>query len=247
MIAARCVSTVLTPMPRYAPIFLFVCPSAISWTTLRSLMGEGRFCSIAPRQKRLQQGFGDLVGEKRPVSGQRGNGLEQVALRIGLEQIAARAGVEDVEDQILILVPREDEDLGSWKPPAQMLGDLDPVHQRQSVLEHGNVRLRGDGFEDGLLAVGCLCGHLPIRLSFQGLSESEPNDLTVIGNEYAGHGANVQRSQRPPSKPVILLGCSDNRITPLSPIAANPEYPKFETLRDSCDPLAAGGIPVAHH
>src|SRR5262245_3841144 len=84
-------------------------------------IGERLSRAIASRQKRLQQCLRDLVGEEWPVGGQRGNGLEQVALRIGFQQIAARSGVQDVENQRLVLVPGEDEDLGSWKPPAKMM------------------------------------------------------------------------------------------------------------------------------
>jgi hypothetical protein len=150
-------------------------------------IGKGCSRSIAPREKRLQQRFRDPVGEKRLVGGEGGNGLEQMALRIGFEKVAARSGAQEVENEGLVLTPCEDEDLDPGKPPAKMMRDLDPVHNGQCVLDDGNVGLGGNGIEDRLLAIGCLCDDLPIRLSFQGLSQPEPNHLTIVGNQNAGH------------------------------------------------------------
>jgi hypothetical protein len=86
-------------MPRKAPIFPVRVALGDQLDDTALAIGEGCSRSIAPREKRLQQGFRDPVGEKRPVGGQGGNGLEQEELRIGFEEVAARSGAQEVENE----------------------------------------------------------------------------------------------------------------------------------------------------
>ena len=62
---------------------------------------------------------------------------------------------------------REDENFGFRQPCTNLARCLDTIDERQRVVDHGDIWLRFDGFEDCLLAVGGFCDYLPVRVSFQ--------------------------------------------------------------------------------
>ena len=65
-----------------------------------SRLVRGRSLPGRPRQKRIQQGLGDLGREERLVRGERFDGADQVALGVRFEQIAPRARFQELLNSV---------------------------------------------------------------------------------------------------------------------------------------------------
>ena len=99
--------------------------------------------------------------------GQRLNRGDQEAAGVGLEEKSARAGLEHVPDEGIRIVHREDQDLHSRKPGADLPRRLDAVERRKAKIENGDVRAGSESKLDGLFAVGSFRDDLPTRLRLQ--------------------------------------------------------------------------------
>src|SRR3954447_6262316 len=118
-------------------------------------------------QEALKQRLRYLAGEEGLVIGQRLDRGDQEAAGVGLEEKSAGAGLEHIPDEGIRIVHREDQDLDSRKPRADLPRRLNAVERRQSKIENGDVRAGSESKLDGLFAVGSFRNDLPTRLRLQ--------------------------------------------------------------------------------
>ena len=78
---------------------------------------------------------------------------DQEAPGVGFQQETLGAGFQDLAHQGGGVVHGEDQDFGARNAGADLAGGLDPVHHRQRVVEHDDVRTGGQRLIDRFLAV----------------------------------------------------------------------------------------------
>src|SRR5215208_1917025 len=113
------------------------------------------------KQKALKQRLRYLAGEEGLVISQCLNRGDQKAAGVGFEEKSARTGLEHVPDEGIRVVHREDQDLDSRKPGADLPRRLNAVERRQAKIENGDVRAGSERKLDGLFAVGSFRDDLP--------------------------------------------------------------------------------------
>src|SRR5829696_2488757 len=106
------------------------------------------------QQKALEERLRDLACEEGLVIGECLNGGDEKAASIGLKKESTRTGLEHVPDEGIRVVHREDQDLDSREPGADLPRRLNAVERRKAKIENGDVRAGSDGKLDRLLAVG---------------------------------------------------------------------------------------------
>src|SRR5215207_2100323 len=101
-------------------------------------------------QEALKQRLRYLAGEEGLVISERLNRGDQEAAGVGLEEKSARTSLEHVPDERIRIVHREDQDLDSREPGADLPRRLNAVERRKAKIENGDVRASSDGKLDGL-------------------------------------------------------------------------------------------------
>ena len=86
---------------------------------------------------------------------------------IGLEQEAAGARLQSLTDQAVRVVHGEDQHLCHGQTASDLASGLDPVHQRQSMVEDHDIGPCGKIPIDGFLAVLGLADDLPALVPLQ--------------------------------------------------------------------------------
>ncbi len=119
--------------------------------------------------------------------GERLDRRDQKAPGIRLEQIAPRARLEEFADQRLALVHGEDEHFGLGVKGPDLPSGVDPVEDRELVVEDGDMGLRLGRQFDRALAVLGLGDHLPPRLAAQDGVKAGTDNVMVVGDQDAGH------------------------------------------------------------
>ena len=127
------------------------------------------------------------TGEERLVIGERLHSGDEILLGIGLEQIGAGSGREQFADQSVAVVHGEDQDLRLGEPGTELPRCLDTVHQRQRIVDDGDVGLGLDRLGNRVLAVLGLGHDLPSRVRLEDRTQARAHYFVVVGNEYASH------------------------------------------------------------
>jgi hypothetical protein len=89
------------------------------------------------------------------------------------------------------VIDRKDENLSSPHAHAHLARHFDGADEGQQVVDHGNVRLGFEGFDDRLFPIGGFGDDLPVRAGFQHFPQRGSDHLTFIGNENAGHSTDT--------------------------------------------------------
>ena len=85
------------------------------------------------------------------------------------------------------IVHREDQDLHSRKPGADLPGRLNAVERRKAKIENGDVRAGSQGKLDGLFAVGSFRDDLPTRLQLQNRAQPGAHHVMVVCDQDPRH------------------------------------------------------------
>lgn len=141
MIAARCVSTVLTLIPSDVATSLLLFPSARSCTVSRSRGVSPSVWSVpgpvVPTEIACEDHFGNVGGEVMLVLRERFDGRDEVLGDVALENVTARPGVKDCVDELFVFFAGEDQQLGSRRDFPDLPCGVETVQLR--------IRSFGDG------------------------------------------------------------------------------------------------------
>ena len=88
-------------------------------------------------------------------------------------------------------VAGEDEAAAGGQLSDQLLGDSDPVQAGHLQIRHGHVRAVPAGHREGLVAGGGLGHDLQVFLDRQQGGQRSADEVLVVGEEHADHGAGV--------------------------------------------------------
>src|SRR5271166_205594 len=111
--------------------------------------------------------------------------------RDGLGQEPADAGGEGPFEMPGPSVAGQDEAAAGGQLGDQLLGDSDPVQAGHLQIQHGHVRAVPAGHREGLVARGGLSYHLQDVLDRQQGGQRGADEVLVVGEEHADHGAGV--------------------------------------------------------
>jgi hypothetical protein len=114
-----------------------------------------------------------------------------------LEQVAARAGPDRLEEILLLVADREDDDLGARGGLLDRPAGLDPVAAGHADVHQDDVGQRLGGLLDRLRAVARLADQIDIRLALQDHLETAAEQGVII-DDHRADGLRVRRG---------ILGC----------------------------------------
>ena len=154
---ARCRSTVLTLITSRSAISLEELPSATSLriSSSRSVMALAGMPSPSGAVEVVADQRVHRAGvEERLAAHRRTAGLDQVAVGDGLEHVPGRARLERLEEVLLVVVHREDQDPQVRQQSGQFACGLQPGQPRHGDVEDREVRpfLAGHGDRLGAVA-----------------------------------------------------------------------------------------------
>src|SRR5262245_10003235 len=127
---------------------------------------------------------------------ERFDGPDYVVLPVETCQVSARTGLQQRFYASLAAIDRKDEDLSSPHARANLARHFDGADEGQQVVDHSNVWLGFEGFEDRLFPIGGFGDDLPVRAGFQHFPQRGSDHLMFIGNENAGHLTDTFTSRR---------------------------------------------------
>ncbi len=130
-----------------------------------------------------EQYFRYFMGEKRLVLGKRLDRLDEQGVGFGFEDEAFRAGLENLPDHVIGLIRGEDEDLGAWQPPLDLLRRIEAVELRHAHVHHHNVGFEEKRLLDRLTAGRGDATNFPARLSFDDRARAFAHDVVIVGNK----------------------------------------------------------------
>ena len=102
-------------------------------------------------------------------------------------QVSARTGLQQRFYTRHAVIDRKNENLSSPPASANLARHFDGADEGQQVVNHNNVWLGFEGFEDRLVSIGGFGDDLPVRADVQHFPQRGSDHLMFIGNENAGH------------------------------------------------------------
>ncbi len=115
-------------------------------------------------------------------------GLDQVAVGDGLEDVAAGSGPERLEEVLLVVVHRQDQDVQVGQSAGEFAGRLEAGHAGHGDVEDGQVHGGVPGPGDGLGPVPGLGDDRQVRFPVQDEAHSPAYEGVVVGEQHADRG-----------------------------------------------------------
>jgi hypothetical protein len=190
MMRATWVLTVAPLMTSAEAISAFDIPRASRRRTSssRSVSLVSRVRARGSRSRRAELGD-DTAGhrwrEQRIAACDDADRVEHVGGGCILQDEPAGPGVQGLEDVLVVVERREDEDPGRRTAGEDAPGGLEPVEPRHADVHEDDVGSPPGGQRDGLEAVGGLADHLEVRLAGEQQPEPAADHLLVVRQQDA--------------------------------------------------------------
>ena len=110
-------------------------------------------------------------------------GLDQIAVGRGLEHVAGCPGLERLEEVLLVVVHREDQDAQLWLALRQFERCLETGHPRHRHVQNREMHIFGERKLDSLRAIAGFGDHLQVRRRVEHHAEAVADDLMVVGEQ----------------------------------------------------------------
>ena len=127
------------------------------------------------------------VFEEKVAATEHPDGLDELFRAGRLEQEARGAGGEGLEEEVVAVEGREDEDRRPGARRHERAGRLDPVHVRHLDVHADHVRIQCGSELDGGPAVRRLADHLDLVLRAEDRAEAETDERLVVHEQHADH------------------------------------------------------------